>query len=117
MNLKIVVAPWEIGGTNRGGEDLYVIISATADAKPTEKALAGVFEQAFKDVEIDSQFEVTKKGCIQYSTSSYGFEVKWTRAALKERVWKELRTGDWVRHVKTGKYTLRVEIYIDGNAD
>jgi hypothetical protein len=126
--LTVSLALSTVHGTERGGEDLFVEVLVEADFEPDPASLAAVFPRAWEDCvealpksqpDADSSEEEiwSEGGRLSSYETEYGFKLDWTLEEVRAKVEKVVLEGDWVKRLKTGKYEVREDLYVDGNAD
>ncbi len=113
-------------GTDNGGEDLFLVVTATSgEEEPilTSEAFEAAWNACVADLEggeysSDEEGVVWREGNqLRCHPTDYEFQLDWTLDEAKKEVRKAVLDGDWLKNVRTGKYLLKEEIYIDGNAD
>jgi hypothetical protein len=125
MNVSIETKT--VHGTDRGGEDLFLVVELTSEKHPNELTEAEVDEAweatvaSLTDDEADdpesSDDLLVKNGVLKSGDTGYGFSVSKPVAWLKERVRKLAKDGDWMQRVRTGTFIVEEEIFCGGNAD
>jgi hypothetical protein len=129
--MKITLKTKVVHGTDRGGEDLFLVVKVASRKDPrtldAAKEARTAFEKAWGSLPHENEiragegaedlFRVGQDGLSSNPTEQYDFKVEDT----KERLWTEildLVEGDeWKLALKSGQYGVQKRIYVDGNAE
>lgn len=134
--MKIVLSTDTVSGTDRGGEDLFLVVRIRSQEKPSlvsQEAFDQAYQEAFKAAvspswEDWSKDNVEKPLCLGKDEetgeelvfspkTSYGFQLRWTQEKLRAEVLDTVQNGDWNYNLRSGEYWVDERTFIDGNAD
>ena len=113
--MKVTVTPKVVGGTNRGGEDLFLVFEATADGCD-----ALTVEPRPGDPDWDCDDELDPEAVWSVRTGHYEFEWSGTLEDLAEVARQLIATGSWEWYGSTSQQPqkhFRCEHFVAGNAD
>jgi len=127
---EIFLSTETVAGTDRGGEDLFLVVKAfSGKRKPrlTEAAFEAAWGACVKRLPTSGDaaeeagegeqvwVEDGRLRCLP--TDHYEFELDWPLDKAKEAAREVFMEGDWAKVLKTGEHEVEGSKYVAGNAD
>jgi len=119
--MKIELSSDMTHGTDRGGEDLFLLIKVTQDTEPDPKILKKevpvVLAKALEAYN-DTDDLYTQDGCLCGGpTDFYQIEFAVDKKTLTKLVMDTVLKGEWVLVLRTKEYRVENRIFMNGNAE
>lgn len=113
------VWPGVVHGEDRGGEDLFLYVSATSGSEPpTEPVSRERLDRALREAANDATFDSYEPGTrVEHVEGEYQHEYRADWETFVDDVLGITRDPDWKFSRKSGTWSFESELFVDGNAD
>jgi len=129
--MKLELSTNVVAGTDRGGEDLFLVVRCSTFEEPTQEYLGAHFDAAWDAcVAALPTTEPPGGSCDGFwvedvdgvstlfsGTTPYEFSVDWAVSYVRDQARRVAFGDEWVKRLKSEEYSTQEELFVDGNAE
>lgn len=136
--MKLELSTNVVAGTDRGGENLLLVVRFSTLEEPTPEYLEANFDAAWDACvaalpteEDEDLWVVDEDGAkdlwvvdedgtptlMSHLTNGYKFSVDWSVSYVRDQARRVAFGDEWVKRLKSGEYSVQEELFVDGNAE